>query len=111
MAGAARITRVSDIHGPSRLGSNSISLPNPRESAAKSANLKRGTATTKPSDFQLFLTTTERPLKNSYVANPIVSSEFVRRQSSAIRVRALVDHAWSSHVRAAPVPREEGQSG
>jgi hypothetical protein len=43
----------------SPLGSNSISLPKPRESTAKSANPRGGAATTKPSDFQVFLTTTQ----------------------------------------------------
>src|SRR5437588_3824979 len=38
----------------SPLGSNSISLPKPRESTAKSANPRGGAATTKPSDFQVF---------------------------------------------------------
>ena len=49
----------------SPLGSNSFSLPNPRESAAKSANLRGGAATTKPSDFQVFLTTTQDFAHNS----------------------------------------------
>jgi hypothetical protein len=40
-------------------GSNSISLPKPRESTAKSASPRGGGATTKPSDFQVFLTTTQ----------------------------------------------------
>ena len=41
------------------LGSNSISLLNPRESTSKSANPSGGVATTKPLDFQVFLTTTQ----------------------------------------------------
>ncbi len=43
----------------SPLGSNSISLPKPGESTATSANPSGGGATTKPSDFQVFLTTTQ----------------------------------------------------
>jgi AraC-like DNA-binding protein len=49
----------------SPLGSNSISLPKPRESTAKSANPRGGAATPKPSDFQVFLTTTQSFAHNS----------------------------------------------
>jgi Homeodomain-like domain len=42
----------------SPLGSNSVPLPKPRESTAKSANPRGGAATTKPSHCQVFLTTT-----------------------------------------------------
>ena len=49
----------------SPLGSNSISLPKPRESTAKSTNLRGGVATTKPSDFQGFPTTTPNFAHNS----------------------------------------------
>jgi AraC-like DNA-binding protein len=47
------------------LGSNPLSLPKPRESTAKSANPRGGAATTKPSDFQVFLTITQDCAHNS----------------------------------------------
>jgi AcrR family transcriptional regulator len=49
----------------SPLGSNSISLPKPRQSTAKSANPRGGVGATKPSDFQGFLTPTQNFAHNS----------------------------------------------
>src|SRR5205807_9613076 len=54
-----------DLRRALGLGSNSISLPKPRESTAKSANPRGGAATTKRLDFQVFLTTTENFDHNS----------------------------------------------
>jgi AraC-like DNA-binding protein len=72
--GAARAAALrQDTEAPARdarsaapsLGSSPLSLPKPRESTAKSANLRGAAVTTKPFDFQVFLTTTQDRAHNS----------------------------------------------
>jgi hypothetical protein len=54
VAGAARITQLRGVHPPSRLGSNAISLPKPRESNAKSEDLRGGGMELQQVDLQGF---------------------------------------------------------
>ena len=72
--GAARAEALRDDLAPtssraaaatSRLGSNSISLPKPRESTAKSEELRGGELTPDPTDLQVLLTATANFAHNS----------------------------------------------